>query len=82
MYCFWKAYEADLVSISSLEEHSFLIYQLLIQDPQHRKWYIGAKQQSPGYWINDLDGTSLSEMDAAFLPESESHITKDYLIYR
>uniref|UniRef100_A0A0A9W5Z2 Contactin n=1 Tax=Lygus hesperus TaxID=30085 RepID=A0A0A9W5Z2_LYGHE len=85
-----QAYGADLVSISSLDEHGFLVYQLLWQDPQHRKWYIGAHQQSPGYWVNDGDGSSLNDLDAAFLPDSptdlsdiqlQSRLARDYLVY-
>ncbi|CAA9998770.1 unnamed protein product [Nesidiocoris tenuis] len=83
-----QAYGADLVSISSLDEHGFLVYQLLWQDPQHRKWYVGAHQQSPGYWTNDGDGSSLNELDAAFLPDGPTNLAdppsrgpRDYLIY-
>jgi len=77
-----QAYESDLVSINSVEEHGFLLYNLLWQDPQHRRWYLSAHQQSPGYWVNE-DGTPLPEMESAFLPEpavttGPSH---DYLVY-
>ncbi|XP_063219696.1 contactin isoform X2 [Bacillus rossius redtenbacheri] len=83
-----QAYSSDLVSINSLEEHGFLIYQLLWQDPQHRRWYTSAFQQSPDYWINEGDGTQLVNMDSAFLPEqqqpqpmSQSVANKDFLVY-
>ncbi|KAL1110582.1 hypothetical protein AAG570_008110 [Ranatra chinensis] len=76
-----QAYEADLVSVSSLEEHGFLLLQLVWQDPQHRRWYVGARQQSPGYWVNDGDGTSLNDLESAFLPVSDSGVPKDYLVY-
>lgn len=77
-----RAYEADLVSVNSLEEHGFLVYQLLKLDPQHRRWYISAHQQSPDYWVNEGDGSPMgSEMNAAFLPEQETSLTKDYLVY-
>jgi hypothetical protein len=67
-----------------LDEHGFLIYQLLWQDPQHRSWYVGARQQSPGYWVNDGDGSSMNDMEAAFFPENENEGrgSKDYLVYR
>uniref|UniRef100_A0A1B6CPI8 Contactin n=1 Tax=Clastoptera arizonana TaxID=38151 RepID=A0A1B6CPI8_9HEMI len=76
-----QAYESDLVSINSLEEHGFLVYQLLWQDPQHRRWYTSAREQSPGYWINEGDGSNLGELDQAFLPETDSSLTKEYLVY-
>lgn len=65
-----------------MDEHGFLLYNLLWQDPQHRRWYISAHQQSPGYWVNE-DGTPLPDMESAFLPEpAESGPAKDYLVYR
>lgn len=76
-----QAYQSDLVSIDSLEEHGFLMYQLLWQDPQHRRWYTGARQQG-GYWSNEGDGTQLTNMDNAFLPEPMDNVQgKDYLVY-
>ncbi|XP_076173707.1 contactin-like [Ptiloglossa arizonensis] len=76
-----QAYQSDLVTINSLEEHGFLLYQLLWQDPQHRKWYTGIKYQN-GNWINEGDNTQLLSMDNAFLPEPNDNIPgKDYLVY-
>ncbi|CAH0385516.1 unnamed protein product [Bemisia tabaci] len=74
------AYESELININNAEEHGFIIYQLLWQDPQHRRWYTGLRQASPGYWVNE-DGTQLSDMDAAFLPEQESSYDKEFLVY-
>ncbi|XP_049844901.1 contactin [Schistocerca gregaria] len=76
-----QAYDADLVSVSNLEEHGFLVHQLVMQDPQHRRWYTSARQQSPDYWVNDGDNSQVINMDAAFLPEQESTFNKDYLVY-
>lgn len=81
-YSFFQAYESDLVSINNLDEHGFLLNQLLWQDPQHRKWYISAHEQTPGYWVNEGDGTPLTDMDAAFLPESDTLHSKPNLVYR
>ncbi|KAG8272855.1 Contactin-3 [Homalodisca vitripennis] len=76
-----QAYESDLVSVNSVEEHGFLLYNLLWQDPQHRRWYTGSHQQSPGYWVNE-DGTPLPDMESAFLPEpAEPQPNKDYMVY-
>ncbi|KAG8237908.1 hypothetical protein J437_LFUL017780 [Ladona fulva] len=77
-----QAYDADLASVSNLEEHGFLVHQLLWRDPQHRRWYFSAQQQSAGYWVNDGDNSQLINMEVAFLPEQESSIRKDYLSYR
>jgi hypothetical protein len=70
---------SDLVSVGSSEEHGFLINQLNNMDPQHRRWYIGAHQQSANYWVN-VDGTQLGNMENAFLPVNEPY-GKDFLAY-
>lgn len=70
---------SDLISVGSLDEHGFIIHQLNWLDPQHRRWYIGAHQQSPNYWSNP-DGTQLVNMENAFLPELDPY-GKDYLAY-
>ncbi|CAG2055138.1 unnamed protein product, partial [Timema podura] len=75
------AYESDLVSVDSPDEYGFMINQLQWQDPQHRRWYTSAHQQSPDYWINEGDGTSLVNMENAFLPEQDPTFNKDYLAY-
>lgn len=67
--------------MGSLEEHGFIIHQLNGIDPQHRRWYIGAHQQTPSYWSNP-DGTQLVNMENAFLPDySLDNFAKDYLAY-
>lgn len=77
-----QASQADLVTINSLEEHSFLLHHLQWQDHLHRRWYTGVKLQS-GFWSNEPDGTQMMNMENAFLPESpfESNFGKDFLVY-
>lgn len=48
-------------------------------DPQHRRWYIGAYQQSANYWTN-ADGSQLVNMENAFLPVTDPY-GKDHLAY-
>jgi hypothetical protein len=74
------AYQADLLSINSLEEHGNTLRELLQQDLQHRKWYTGLRMQN-SYWTNE-DGTQLVNMENAFLPERlDNAYGKDYLVY-
>lgn len=70
---------SDLLSVGSIDEHGFVIHQLNWIDPQHRKWYIGAHQQSPNFWVNP-DGSQLVNMENAFLPDLDQY-GKDYLVY-
>lgn len=78
------AYQSDLLSISTVEEHGNILRELIQQDPQHRKWYTGVKMQG-GYWSNE-DSTQMVNMENAFLPERidrqyENQYGKDYLVY-
>ncbi|XP_057342220.1 contactin [Microplitis mediator] len=75
-----EAYQSDLVSINTIEEHGFLIKELQWRDPQHRTWYIGGKL-SGGYWSNEADGSSLSMVETAILPEPNDGIIREYLAY-
>jgi len=76
-----QAFQGDLITINSIEEHGFVLHQLLWQDPQHRRWYTGVKSQG-GLWVNEADSTTLINMDNAFLPEPNDNIPgKDYLVY-
>lgn len=77
-----QAYESDLVGINSVEEHGFIIYQLLWRDPQRRKWYTGIVQQGPNYWINEVDGSPLANMENAFLPSNDNNYGRDAVVYR
>lgn len=70
---------SDLVSIGNSEEHGFLIYKLNQLDPQHRRWYIGAHQQSANYYVNP-DNTQLANMENAIL-EVDTSYGRDYLAY-
>ncbi|KAL0268356.1 UNVERIFIED_CONTAM: hypothetical protein PYX00_010329 [Menopon gallinae] len=76
-----QAYESDLVSINNVDEHGFIIYQLLWRDPQRRKWYTGIIQQGPNYWINEADGSPLANMENAFLPSNDNSYGRDAVVY-
>ncbi|XP_037963096.2 contactin [Plutella xylostella] len=83
-----QAYEADLAAVNSPEEHGFIITSLMRLDPQKGSWYVGAHQQTPGYWSNDADGSQLSGLENAFFDDrqltyqSYNLLPRDYLVYR
>ncbi|XP_060843865.1 contactin [Rhopalosiphum padi] len=77
-----QAFGADLASVNSLDEHGFLINQLLQQDPQHRQWYVSGKQTSPGVWLNDVENNiQLIDVESALLPEQHTTLNRDYIAY-
>lgn len=51
-------------------------------DQQHRQWYIGGKQTSPGVWSSDAENNiPLIDIEHALLPEQHSTLNRDYLAY-
>jgi hypothetical protein len=78
-YC--RSFNADLASVNSIEEHSFITTYLKRNDPSHRIWYVSGRQQSPSIWVNDGDGTTMMNLDSAFLPNQEQVFDKDFLAY-
>lgn len=77
-YC--RAFNADLASVNSMEEHSFITSYLQKVDPSHRIWYVGGRSNGQGNWQNE-DGTAMMNLDAAFLPNQEQGFDKEFLAY-
>jgi len=75
--------KADLASISSLEEHRFVQKVLNEIDPQHRRWYISAKQTDQKTWKNLGDKTLMQNLQEYFLQTNElgGATKKQYLAY-
>ncbi|XP_043215270.1 contactin-like [Amphibalanus amphitrite] len=76
-----QGFAADLMSLNTMEEHAFVVNWLRNNDPQHRDWYMGARQQTSNVWTNDGDSTPLQGLESAFLPEQENVVDKSYAAY-
>jgi hypothetical protein len=61
---------ADLASVSTLEEHRFIVKHLNKIDPQHRRWYISTRQEDQNRWVNMGDGTQMLNLQEYFLKVS------------
>ncbi|CAB4066316.1 unnamed protein product [Lepeophtheirus salmonis] len=78
---------ADLASINTLAEHRFIASHLNRIDPQHRRWYISARQESDNTWINQGDLTQMKNLQDYFIDSAEwgetsgNNYNKDYLVY-
>ncbi|XP_034935862.1 contactin [Chelonus insularis] len=75
-----ESFQSHLVAISNVEEHTFLVNELSRQDPQHRRWHTSGRL-SGGSWVNEVDGSTLSYLENAFLPEPNDGIFRDQLAY-
>lgn len=56
-----------------------MLHQLTVLEAQHRRLYIGARQESANRWVN-VDGTLLVNIDHALLPVEEPY-GKDFLVF-
>ncbi|CAG7734727.1 unnamed protein product [Allacma fusca] len=74
---------STLLNLNSLNEHSWIVRRLSALDPQRRKWYISARQEGGGSWVNE-DQSLLINLDQAFLPDQPSanlNSNNRYLVY-
>ncbi|XP_038105430.1 contactin isoform X2 [Culex quinquefasciatus] len=66
-----QAYQGDLVSIDNLEKHSFVLKLLDTETiSKSSRFFISARQASPGNWIN-ADKTQLLTLEDAFNYDTE-----------
>ncbi|XP_015912441.1 contactin [Parasteatoda tepidariorum] len=63
-----RTYNADLVAVNTLEEHSFIRSWLRENDPQHRRWFTSGRDDGDNVWIWDNGGSLFSDIDSLFLP--------------
>ncbi|KAA0195696.1 hypothetical protein HAZT_HAZT002034 [Hyalella azteca] len=75
------AYGADLVSVSSKEEHGWLTRHLHETDPMQRRWYTSAKQNTPNSFVNEGDASPFTDMMEALLPDQLASPNLNYLAY-
>ncbi|XP_076362349.1 contactin isoform X1 [Tachypleus tridentatus] len=76
--CF--AYNAHLVSVNTIEEHSYIVNYLSLNDPQHRRWFTSGQDEGNNVWVWDGDQTQFTNVDALWLPDQEKEVGK-YLAY-
>lgn len=60
-----QAYKAELISVDTLEKHSFVLKELIIQDQKQNRYWVSARQTSPNSWVND-DNSQLVNVDDSF----------------
>ncbi|CAG0882320.1 unnamed protein product [Cyprideis torosa] len=79
-----QSYSAELVSISDVQEHVFLVETFRQNFTRRDKWYLSARLQGDNSWVND-DGTTLSVLREVFQPEFPQNqfapIDRNYLVY-
>lgn len=66
-----QAYQGDLISIDSIDKHSFVMKLLDADNNKNNRYYISARQASPGNWIN-ADKTQLVSIEDSFDYNSET----------
>jgi hypothetical protein len=60
-----QASQADLVNVDTLDKHSFVLKQLIVDNQKQNRFYISAKQTGPRSWVND-DNTQLVNLEDGF----------------
>ncbi|XP_055631251.1 contactin isoform X2 [Toxorhynchites rutilus septentrionalis] len=70
-----QAYRGDLISIDSLDKHTFILKLLNTENSKGNQYYVSARQTSPGSWTN-ADKSQLVSIEDSFNfnPIDESNI--------
>ncbi|XP_058128095.1 contactin [Anopheles ziemanni] len=75
-----QAYQGDLVSVDTIEKHSFVV-KLLDQDvSKQNRYYISARQVSPGNWVN-ADKSQLIAIEDAINYEESIEASDEFQSY-
>lgn len=74
-------YNAQLLSINTMEEHSFITDWLRQYDPQHKTWYTSGIDTGVNVWRWEGDDTLISNLDQAFLPGQELDVDNKIAAY-
>ncbi|XP_064486907.1 contactin-like [Ornithodoros turicata] len=75
-----QAYNCDLISINTFEEHRYVVEWLRVHDPQHRRWFTSGFETSENVWAWEGDGTAFSNIESLWLPQQEISFWK-YVSY-
>lgn len=73
-----RAMGGDLLHVDSIDKHSFVLRELIVQDQRQNRYYVSARQQTPNVWIND-DNTPLVQLDDGLAYDEASDLDDDTL---
>lgn len=74
-------YNTQLVSVNTMDEHSFILEWLKANDPQHKTWYTSGVDTATNLWRWQGDNTFVSNLDQAFIPGQELEVDKKVIAY-
>lgn len=75
-----QAYNCELISVNSFEEHRFVVDWLREHDPQHRRWFTSGFESGDNVWTWEGDNAQFSNIENLWLPQQDIHLWK-YVSY-
>lgn len=63
-----KAMNSELLNVDTLDKHSFILKELIIENQKQNKYFVSAKQLIPNSWTNE-DNTPLINIDDSMVYE-------------
>lgn len=73
-----RALKGDLLHADTIDKHSFVLRELIVQDQRQNRYYVSARQQSPNIWVND-DNSPLVQLDDGLAYDETSDLDEDTL---
>ncbi|KAL1475262.1 hypothetical protein MTO96_037417 [Rhipicephalus appendiculatus] len=75
-----QAYNCELISVNTFEEHRFVVDWLREHDPQHRRWFTSGFESGDNVWTWEGDNAQFSNIDNLWLPQQDGYLWK-YVSY-
>lgn len=75
-----QAYNCELISVNTFEEHRFVVDWLREHDPQHRRWFTSGFESGDNVWTWEGDNAQFSNIENLWLPQQDVHLWK-YVSY-
>ncbi|XP_037953101.1 contactin-like [Teleopsis dalmanni] len=73
-----KAYNSELINIDNVDEHSFILKELIVQNQPQNRFWISARQTGPNSWVND-DNSQFFYLEDSFAFDEEQAIENEDL---
>ncbi|XP_077497058.1 contactin [Amblyomma americanum] len=71
-----QAYNCELISVNTFEEHRFVVDWLREHDPQHRRWFTSGFESGDNLWTWEGDNAQFSNIDNLWLPHQDVQLWK------
>lgn len=74
-----RAMKADLMAADTIDKHAFVLRELIVEDQRQNRYYVSARQTSPGVWLNEDQSPLVQLEDGGVAYDEASDLDEDTL---